>query len=108
MIPIKLNEMEFRSTDACFLSFQAVIELMKPELHGPRLHFCGGIIESITDGKTPEIEALQELALWTDSGLLLNNAHLLSSSTAVDNVMVDNEKEEWAVEPEPMTGTGRP
>ena len=57
MIPIKLNEMEFRSTDACFLSFQAVIELMKPELHGPRLHFCGGIIESITDGKTPEIEA---------------------------------------------------
>ena len=111
MIPVKLNEMDFRSTDACFLIFQAVIELMKPELHGPRLRFCGEIIESIADGKTPETEALQELALWTESGLLLNNAHLLSSSASVDNEMVDNESEERAAEPQPhllITDTSRP
>ena len=100
MIPIKLNEMEFRSTDACFLGFQAVIELMKPELRRSRLHFCGAIIESIAEGKTPEIEALQELALWTDSALLLNNAHLLSSPTSPNNEMIDNESEKRAAEPE--------
>ena len=85
MIPIKLNEMEFRSTDACFLSFQAVIELMKPKLHGSRLYFCGEIIASSADGKIPDIEALQELALWTDSALLLDNARLLLSSSSVEN-----------------------
>ena len=102
MIPIKLNEMEFRSTDACFLSFQAVIEIMKPELRGSRLHFCGEIIESIAEGRTLEIEALQELALWTDSALLLNNAHLLSSSTSLNNKMIDNDSERRAAEPEPQ------
>ena len=109
MIPIKLNEMEFRSTDACFIKFQAVLEIMKPELHGSRLHFCGEIIESIADGKTPETEALQELALWTDSGLLLNNAHLSSSSTLVVNKMVnemvDNEGGERAAEPQNKSRT---
>ena len=99
-IPIKLNEMELRSTDACFLSFQAVLEIMKPELRGSRLHFCGEFIESIADGKTPNAEALQELALWTASSLLLNNAQLLSSFTSVDNAMVDNEGEERAAEPQ--------
>ena len=102
MIPTKLNEMEFRSTDACFLSFQAVIELMKPELRGSRLHFCGEVIESIAEGKTPKIEALQELALWTDSALLLNNAHLLSSSTSINDEMIDNDSEKRAAEPEPQ------
>ena len=94
MIPIKINDMEFRSTDACFLSFQAVLEIMKPELRGSRLHFCGEIIESIADGKTPGAEALQELTLWTDSGLLLSNAYLLPSATSVPNSIVDNENEE--------------
>ena len=109
MIPIKLNEMEFRSTDACFLSFQAVLEIMKPELRGSRLHFCGEVIESIADGKTPETEALQELALWTYSGLLLNNAHLSSSSALVVNKMVnemvDNESGERAAEPQSQSRT---
>ena len=103
IIPIKLNEMEFRSTDACFLSFQAVLEIMKPELRGSRLHFCGEIIESIADGKTPETEALP------DSGLLLNNTHLSSSSALVVNKMVnemvDNESGERAAEPQSQSRT---
>lgn len=105
MISIKMNEVEFRSTDACFVSFQAVLEIMKPELHGSRLHFCGEIIESIADGKTPKAQALQELALWTESGLLTSNAHLLSSATLVVNDMVDHESEERVAEPQSQSCT---
>ena len=109
MIPIKLNEMGFRSTDACFLRFQAILEIMKLELRGSRLHFYGEIIELIADGKTPETEVFQELALWTDSGLLLNDAHLSSSSALVVNnmvnEMVDNESGERATEPQSQSRT---
>ena len=94
MIPIKINDMEFRSTDACFLSVEAILEILNPELRGSRLHFCQEIKESIADGKTPGAEALQELTLWTDSGLLLSNAHLLPPATSVPNEIVENENEE--------------
>lgn len=90
MIPVKLNEMVLRSTDACFLIFQAVLDIIKRELHGSRLQFCGMIIESITDGKTPKVEAVQDLTLWTESRLLLNNTQLLSSSASVDDQIVDS------------------
>ena len=83
--------MEFRSTDACFLIFQAVLDIIKSEFHESRLQFYGKIIESITDGKPPEAEALQELTLWTKSRLLLINTHLLSSSATVNNQTVDDQ-----------------
>ena len=90
----------FRFTDACFLGFQVVLEIMKPELSGSWLLFCGEIIGSIADGKTPGAEALQELTLWTDSSLLLSNAHLSSSATSVPNNIVDDENEGKAAEPQ--------
>ena len=67
MIPTKLNEMDFRSTDARFAAFMELLDIFRPELRGPRVKFYAGIIETIAGGGVPNASALQELSVWTST-----------------------------------------
>ena len=67
MIPTKLNEMDLRSTDARFAAFMELLDIVRPELRGPRVKFYAGIIETIAGGGLPDASTLQELAVWTST-----------------------------------------
>lgn len=67
MIPSKLNEGDFRSTDARLAAFVELLDLVRPELNGPRVRFYGKIVETISGGGVPDAAALQELAVWTST-----------------------------------------
>ena len=67
MIPTKLNEMDLRSTDARFAAFMELLDIVRPELRGPRVRFYAGIIETIAGGGVPDASTLQELTVWTST-----------------------------------------
>ena len=67
MIPTKLNEMDFRSTDARFAALMELLDMVRPELRGTRVKFYAGIIETIAGGGVPNASTLQELSVWTST-----------------------------------------
>ena len=88
MIPTKLNEMDFRSTDVRFAAFMEMLDIIRPELRGPRVRFYAGIIETIAAGGVPDASRLQDLAVWTStkSSLRSPSSTEQASSAPADTV----------------------
>ena len=92
MIPSKLNELDFRSTDARFSAFVDVLDIIRPEFHGHRLQVYAKFINSIAEGEKLSNGALDELDRLTnfatpfpDSLELENTETLLSSHDSCVN-----------------------
>ena len=49
------------------MAFMDVLDIIRPELRGPRVRFYAGIIETIAGGGIPDASTLEELAVWTST-----------------------------------------
>lgn len=96
MIPSRINETDYRSTDARFAAFLEILNLVRPDLRGPRLEFCGNVIETVAGGGVLDGSTLHKLNILATPNPLFhslegyNEALEGKEMSAQENVEAEN------------------
>jgi len=65
MIPTKIREGDMHCSPAVLTIFLEVLDIVRPDLHGPRLRFFSSLIGELALERVPSERVLEKLGRWT-------------------------------------------